>query len=302
MADPTEIGFWILLLAVAVAGGGWYAFRWMHVARMVEDTPTSRVRSAAQGYVELAGRCRPLDGTQNLAPLTQRPCVWWHYRVQQKVDSGPSGKRRQSWRTVNSGQSGQPFLLDDGTGECIVQPAGAEVLTGESTTWYGSTPWPSQPPGAGLLHSQEHRYRYFEERIYEQEQICVLGQFRTHSSAGQRDLQAEAAALLAEWKQDQPALVERFDRDRDGRVSLAEWEQAREEAKHSVTQRHLERPSRPALHVLGRPDGAQLFLIAAFPGSDVAKRYRRRALLAFAGFVAGTFALGWLLQELLASA
>ena len=165
MADPPEIGFWILLLAVAVAGGGWYAFRWMHVARMVEDTPTSRVRSAAQGYVELAGRCRPLDGTQNLAPLTQRPCVWWHYRVQQKVDSGPSGKRRQSWRTVNSGQSGQPFLLDDGTGECIVQPAGAEVLTGESTTWYGSTPWPSQPPGAGLLHSQEHRYRYFEERI-----------------------------------------------------------------------------------------------------------------------------------------
>ncbi|MBP9590677.1 MAG: hypothetical protein KBE42_01340 [Steroidobacteraceae bacterium] len=130
----------------------------------------------------------------------------------------------------------------------------------------------------------------------------MLGQFRTHSSTGQRDLQAEAAALLAEWKQDQPALVERFDRDRDGRVSLAEWEQAREEAKHSVTQRHLERPSRPALHVLGRPDGAQLFLIAAFPGSDVAKRFRRRALLAFAGFVAGTFALGWLLQELLASA
>ncbi len=290
------------MLAVAVAGGGWYAFRWLHVARMIEDTPTSRVRSAAQGYVELAGRCRPLDGTQNLAPLTQRPCVWWHYRVQQKVESGPSGKRRQAWRTVNSGRSGQPFLLDDGTGECIVQPAGAEVLTGESTTWYGSTPWPSQPPGAGLLRSQEHRYRYFEERIYEQEQACVLGQFRTHSSAGQRDLQAEAAALLAEWKQDQPALVERFDRDRDGRVSLAEWEQAREEAKRSVTQRHLERPSRPALHVLGRPDGARLFLIAAFPGSDVAKRFRRRALLAFAGFVAGTCALGWLLQEFMASA
>ena len=28
------------MLAVAVAGGGWYAFRWLHVARMVEDTPT----------------------------------------------------------------------------------------------------------------------------------------------------------------------------------------------------------------------------------------------------------------------
>lgn len=290
------------MLAVAVAGGGWYAFRWLHVARMIEDTPTSRVRSAAQGYVELSGRCRPLEGTQNLAPLTQRPSVWWRYRIQRKVESGPASRRRRSWNTVNSGQSAQPFLLDDGTGECIVQPAGAEVLTGESTTWYGSTPWPTQAPGAGLLEPQERQYRYFEERIYEQEQVSVLGQFRSHTAAGQRDLAAESAALLAEWKQDQPGLIERFDRDRDGRVSLAEWESAREEAKRSVEQRHLDRPARPALHVVGRPDGDRLFLIAAFQGSAVAKRYRRRAIAAFAGFVAATCALGWLLQELLGSA
>jgi hypothetical protein len=300
LAEPSELWFWVLMLGVAVAGGAWYAFRWLHVARMLEDTPTSRVRSAAQGYVELAGRCRPLDGTQNLAPLTQRPCVWWRYRIQQKAETGPSGKRRQSWRTINSGRSAVPFVLDDGTGQCIVQPAGAEVMTGESTTWYGSTPWPTQAPGAGLLRPQEHRYRYFEERIYEQEQVCVLGQFRTQTAAGQRDLAAETAALLAEWKQDQPRLVERFDQDRDGRVSLAEWERAREEAKRSVAQRHLESPARPALHVVGRPDGERLFLVAAFEGSDVAKRYRRRAIMAFVGFVAATYALGWLLQELLA--
>ncbi len=286
----------VAMLGVAVAGGGWYAFRWLHIAREIEDTPTSRVRSAAQGYVELAGRCRTLEGTQNLAPLTQRPCVWWHYRVQQKVESGPSGKRRQSWRTVNSGRSGQPFLLDDGTGTCIVQPAGAEILTGESTTWYGSTPWPTQPAGAGLLRSQGHRYRYFEERIYEHEQVYLLGQFRTHSAAGQRDVQAEVTALLAEWKQDQPRLAERFDKDGDGQVSLAEWEHAREEARQTVTQRHLDRPSQPALHVLGPPDGGRLFLIAAFPEGALARRYRRRALLAFSGFVVATYALGWLLQ------
>ena len=79
------------MLGVAVAGGGWFALRWLHVARMIEDTPTSRIRSAAQGYVELGGRCRALDGTQNLAPLTQRPCVWWRCRIQQTVESGPSG-------------------------------------------------------------------------------------------------------------------------------------------------------------------------------------------------------------------
>jgi len=296
LVDASDFWFWVLTLGVAVSGGGWLAFRALHIARLIEDTPTSRIRSAAQGYVELAGRCRPLDGTQNLAPLTQRPCVWWNYRIEQKTESGPSGKRRQSWRTISSGRSEQPFLLDDGTGECIVQPGGAVILTGESTTWYGGSPWPTQAPGAGLLHSQGREYRYFEERIYEHEQLCLLGQFGTLTTDGQRDRQAEITALLAEWKQDQAQLARRFDRDRDGQVSLSEWEQAREEAKRTVAERQVDRPAQHALNVLSCPDGGQLFLIAAFPEGDVARRYRRRAIIAFVGFAAAVYALGWLLQ------
>jgi hypothetical protein len=296
LADPSDFWFWLLVLGFAVGGGGWLAFRSMHVARLIEDTPTSRIRSAAQGYVELAGRCRPLDGTQNLAPLTQRPCVWWRFRIQRKVESGTGKGRRQNWRTVQSGTSSQPFLLEDGTGECIVQPDGAEILVGESTTWYGGTPWPAPPDGTSLLRAGSREYRYFEERIYEHEQLCVLGQFATHSAEGMRDRAAEIAALLAEWKQDQAALAARFDGDRDGHVSVAEWEQARAEAKRTVDERPIPRTRGTALHVLRRPDGGQLFLIAAFPEGDVAKRYRRRALVAFVGFVAAVYALGWLLQ------
>lgn len=296
MADPSELWFWLLVLGVAVGGGGWYAFRWLHVARMVEDTPTSRIRSAAQGYVELGGRCRALDGSRNLAPLTQRPCVWWRYRVQRRTGSGSPGKRRATWQTVNSGRSEQPFLLEDGTGECIVQPSGAEILTGESTTWYGDTPWPTGPMGQPRNPFGEREYRYYEERIYEHEHVYVLGQFRTHTAAGQRDLQAEVTALLAEWKQDQAQLAERFDADGDGHVSLEEWERARQEARDAVTQRHLDRPAGAALNVLGRPDSGHLFLIAAFNETDVARRYRRRAILAFAGFAVAVYALGWLLQ------
>ena len=84
--------------------------------------------------------------------------------------------------------------------------------------------------------------------------------------------------------------------DRDGHVSLSEWEQAREEAKRTVAERQLDRPAQPALNVLSRPDGGQLFLIAAFPEGDIAKRYRRRAVIAFVGFAAAVYALGWLLQ------
>ena len=295
MADPSDFGFWLVTLGVAVVGGAWFAFRWLHIARMLEDTPTSRIRSAAQGYVELVGRAGPLAGARNLAPLTQRPCIWWHYRIQRRTGSAGHGKQRAKWQTVKSGRSEQPFLLDDGTGECIVQPTGAEVLTSENTTWYGDTPWPTEAPGRRPFFG-EPEYRYFEERIYEHEQVHVLGQFRTHSDLAHRDRDADVAALLAEWKQDQAALVQRFDADGDGRVSLAEWEQAREAARSAVTSRHLEQPVQPALHTVGPPDGRQLFLIAAYPEQALARRYRRRALLAFAGFAVATYALGWLLQ------
>lgn len=288
-----DFWFWALTLGVAVIGGGAMALRWLQVARLIEDTPTSRVRSAAQGYVELTGRGLPLDGTQNLAPLTQRPCVWWNYRISRKQEGGKG--RSDSWQTVSSGHSGQPFLLDDGTGQCIVQPEGAEVVSSESTTWYGDTPWPTTVPG-GPSRTGERDYRYFEERIYEQERVYALGEFRSHGPQAGLDLQAAVTALLAQWKDDQAGLIERFDVDGDGRISLEEWEKARAEARRAVAEQARDRPSVDTLHVLSKPDGGRLFLIAALPPGDLAKKYRRRAMFAFVGFVAAVYAFGWLLQ------
>lgn len=296
MADD-DLWFALLLLALAVVAGGAAALRWIRKARLIEDTPTSRIRSAAQGYVELAGRALPLADTQNLAPLTQRPCVWWRYRISKKVESGSGKHRRQRWQTVASGRSSLPFLLDDETGQCIVKPDGAEVVTTETTTWYGHTPWPTTAPGASHpWFSGERDYRYAEERIYEHELVYALGDFRSSASNAERDLQAEQAALLSEWKQDQPDLVRRFDDDGDGRIDLAEWEKAREAARRTVYERQVERPQRATLHVLCKPEG-QLFLLASLPPGDLVKRYRRRALWALVGFVAAVYALGWLIQD-----
>jgi E3 Ubiquitin ligase len=205
--------------------------------------------------------------------------------------------RRQSWRTVASGTSSVAFLLDDGTGQCIVQPDGAEVVPVEATTWYGSTPWPKTEPGRGFTLSGGRDYRYVEERIYEHERLYALGDFRSSAAAAEPEHAVGAAELLAEWKQDQPALLERFDRDRDGRIDLTEWEAARQAARQTVVERSAHRPPRTNHHLLCRPAGDRLFLLAAIPPGDLAGRYRRRAALAFAGFVAGVYALGWLLQE-----
>jgi hypothetical protein len=77
----------------------------------------------------------------------------------------------------------------------------------------------------------ERDYRYVEDRIYEHEQIYALGGFRSVTGADADDASAAAASLLVEWKQDQPALLQRFDSDRNGRISVDEWEKARAAAR-----------------------------------------------------------------------
>jgi hypothetical protein len=242
-----------------------------------------------------------MPGTTNLAPLTQRPCVWWRFRIQKRVRSGSGTQRRESWRTIDQGRSTQPFVLDDGTGSCLVQPEGAEVVTGEATTWYGDTRWPRPIQGTVAARGLERNYRYYEERIYQDDQAYVLGGFRTSSGAATEPREEQLRRLLAEWKQDQAALNRRFDEDRDGRLSIEEWERARLAAQRDVDARALTRPGIEPVHVVGAPAGGQLYLIAALPEGDLARRYRRRAALAFAGFVAATIALGWLLQRVLGS-
>jgi hypothetical protein len=292
----SDLWFWLLTLGVAVVAGGAAALRSLRIARLIEDTPTSRIRSAAQGYVELAGQGLPLPGTSNPAPLTQRPCVWWRYRISRRAERGSGNARQQRWQTVASGTSSLPFLLDDATGQCIVQPDGAEVVPTESTTWYGATPWPTSGPDRKLSLTGGRDYRYVEDRIYEHERLYALGDFRSTASSGTPDTATAMAQVLAEWKQDQPALLRRFDRDGDGRIDMAEWDAARQEARRTALDRDAARPASHNYHVLCRPDDDRLFLLAALPPGDLAGRYRRRAALSFIGFVAAVYALGWLLQ------
>ena len=77
-----------------------------------------------------------------------------------------------------------PFLLDDESGQCIVKPEGAEIVAGESLTWYGDTPWPTIVPGRTPLFAGGRDYRYFEERIYEHERLYALGDFTLDPRVG----------------------------------------------------------------------------------------------------------------------
>jgi hypothetical protein len=221
--------------------------------RQIHDLPTSNVASAAQGYVELLGQAQMLPGTQVLSRLSSSPCCWYSYEIEEK---GSNDK----WQTVDSGRSKEDFLLVDGTGQCVISPEGAEVLTNDQKQW------------------QEGSYRYSEWLLPGKTVLYAIGDFSTTSAvaAAARDERADVGALLAEWKKSEQRLRERFDLNRDGKIDMKEWELARLQAQREVRKQHAESRSRAVegVHLLRKPGDGRLFLLANEMPDKLGARYR----------------------------
>src|SRR5918992_237440 len=117
------------IIALALAGLG-SMVAWLAALRryhLIADTPTSRIASAAQGYVKLEGRCEPHPGSAPLGFLSGPPCVWYRY-----VTHRLSGR---GWQFIDRGQSSETFLLLDESGTCVIDPEQAEVLTTHRRKW-----------------------------------------------------------------------------------------------------------------------------------------------------------------------
>ena len=123
----------------------------------------------------------------------------------------------------------------------------------------------------------------------------MLGEFSTLSGATiELDLKRDIGELLAEWKRNQPQLLEHFDLDRDGTISEKEWTLARSQAKREVRKTHNEIRTQPGTNILHKPRDGRLFLISNIDPEKLARRYRVWAwahLAAFVGAVGGAAGL-----------
>ncbi len=295
-----RVNFFLLVTALAAAAmySFWYAFKAWAKNRVIEDTPTSRVRSAAQGYVELMGHATVPPNSPNKGPLTSQPCAWWRYKIEER-----SGRSR-SWTTLQSDTSDTPFLLDDGTGQCLIDPRGAEVYPRARDVWYGPSEWPDGriPDGSGFFGKLADalltdRYRYTEYRLAPRETLYAIGAFRCLGGVSVEDPDAAVVELLRTWKQDQAGLLARFDSNHDGALSSAEWDQARAAARKNVLDGRAADIKAPSLNVLSHPQDGRAFLLAASDGESLAQKFRRRALAGVSGFVASAAALTWILTH-----
>ena len=279
-ATPFEFALGIGFAVLLAAGGLWGLIRFVRRVRLIEDTPTSRVRSAAQGYVELVGRGALMPGPPVVSPLTGTTCTWYHYRVEERVRSGGRNENTR-WRTIDSGTSESLFLLVDETGECIIDPEGAEITPSSKDVWYAnSSGWFGAPPSSRGLFGGG-RFRFTEHRMLPGDPLYAIGMFRSVGGATEiPDVREEVRALLRAWKRDQAKLVSTFDGDGDGQIDIEEWESVRRAAQQEVLKNNAERARAPASNLMVRTrDSRRPYLLSVLPQRGMVRRFRIDAAL-----------------------
>jgi hypothetical protein len=284
-----------LLLAVLLAAGTVYAVYRLFVSlrrdRFAADTPLARIRSAAQGYVHLEGRAGPPPEGPITGPLSTLPCVWWDYKIEHRRQVGNG---RNEWHVVDSAASVAPFSLQDGDGECLVGPVGADVTPTSHETWYGDTPRPACLPGLeGRGWRPDCDYRYTERVISPGAHLTVLGELRSRSMV--ESIEREVGKVVVGWKQDQATLLARFDRDHDGQLNAEEWEAARAAAREQVEASLASKEQR--VSVVGQTTHGEPFLITPLDGKRLVSHEKHRAALALAASVVLALLTAWAAQK-----
>lgn len=262
--------FTALTLVIAIALFGW--LRSVRHARLILDTPTSRIASAAQGYVELRGHGKPLDGSPLLSPVTGLPVLWYRLQTFRKQYDG-------KWRHESTVESDASFLLDDGSGVCAVDPEHAEMLVRRRDV------------------DERGELRHVQWCLLRNDPVYLLGEFTTLGSiAPDFNAATQVRELLAHWKADRASLLRRFDLDGDGEINLAEWEHARSAARREVEGRRNELLAAPEAHVVRAPRDGRLYLISDLDPARIARRYRLWAGFHLALFLGSLAAWAWFQQ------
>src|SRR5205823_948522 len=170
-------------------------------------------------------------------------------------DTDGSAKSRSTEETDWS------FAMKDGTGECIVDPAGAQIVALRRS------------------HYRDEHQDWTEHAIFPGDELCVVGHFTTAQS-GMSDAEVDfrTGQLLAEWK-------------RQRRYTEAEWDGVRAEARREVEAAMVREPPQNRIE---KPGDDRPFIISAEPREDLERDLLVWAWIHALCFVGGVATLAWI--------
>ncbi|UCB55228.1 MAG: hypothetical protein JSW45_01450 [Thiotrichales bacterium] len=265
--------FWVLAVGLLILlYYGFFAFKRF---RFMDATATSKIRSAAQGHVELKGLGEFMQNDVIVSPFSGDRCLWYHCTIDKKRRSG----KRTTWTSISNETSSHLFRMVDETGECIIDPDHAQVIPETDQTWYGrSTEYRSQrPPKKTLISLGIGDYRFRERLIRPATPLYALGWFRTvHSEPSDEYVSRQVEELVRQWKLQPQRYLSDFDLDQNGKIQQGEWKAVRAAARKQVLAKiHSQKREH---HVLSRPeDKRHPYIISALEEELLVTRKKLKA-------------------------
>jgi hypothetical protein len=253
---------WIGAFTVA----GFYL--WWHGMRLrmlIEGIPTSRIVSAPQGYVELAGRAK--SAKRHFSDASE---FYLWKRTEFASRSGFSNARsfpfNLFYTTTSIEVTETPFCIDDGSGQAFIVPAGAEVICSRREVQYLGDD------------------KVIRESILDGDPLYVLGSFVTTQQGV--DIVALTEQLVNDWKMDKEQL-KRFDTNGDGYLWGRELMALHREARRVAEERAADSAGTQGVHLVSSPADGRRFVISNFAAEKLAGHYRWYLALGLAMFFTG---------------
>ena len=227
----------------------------------ITEAPISSIAAAAQGYIELRGKTSTTKPSKT--PFIGMPCVWYRAWVYAEVgDEDENG--RSSEALIEYVESDAPFFLNDGTGTCLVNPQGAEVLAIKKRT------------------QMRNNHRYVEEYLPAGEWVHVVGYLDTrHHFMSAGSVNHDMGIALNALKLNKTKLLNRYNQNLEGEIDLQEWEQVRADVRGEVEAQHRIKAN-DAVYMLSKPTTKQVFLVSALSPQALRKCYQLWSMLHFA--------------------
>ena len=265
MTVTTDIDVAILLAPfILTVVGAYYLYISMKKKRVFMDTPTSKIHSAAQGYVQLEGTGHIYDDIELRGPHTNAPCLWYDYLVERREGSGKDAK----WVTEEHITSTELFMLQDKTGWCVINPVKADVIESHKVVNY-------QNANRSEASWYNRYYRVTEKTILPKVSMTVIGEYQTIRRI---DTMGGSEALLGDlvktWKADYDALLAKYDTDGDGQIDADEWERVLADARQEVQRERADAQAEEGVNTMAYPyKHRKPYVISTKTEEELIRRY-----------------------------
>jgi hypothetical protein len=185
------------------------SFTFFKRKRIIENIPTSKVRSLALGLVEVVGIVTEPKEVF-LSPITKKECAYYHLLIEETGD-----EEGRSFTYVNEEKQAE-FYLQDSTGKILIEPELGEFYFDKKNnffeTYYGKVPPEVERllKGSNYVQKRNKGIKVSEKCLPINSQAHILGSVEKSKEFGSLKIKRGRDKILIIGRADQKTLAKKF--------------------------------------------------------------------------------------------